>query len=126
MKKIMIADDSMAVRIEIIKVLRPHGYTVIEAVDGLDALEKARHHEDIKLFLLDYNMPHLDGLSVAKEIRKLDAFKSVPMAMLTTETSSLLKEQAKSYGVSIWIVKPINAAAFLMMAEQFTGGSKAK
>lgn len=120
MKKIMIADDSVAVRIEVVKILKAEGFEIVEAVDGMDAVKKAANHPDIKLIILDYNMPNMDGLEAAKEFRRMEGFANVPMAMLTTESNSLLKAKGKDLGIAVWIVKPINPKSLGLVAHKLT------
>ncbi len=101
----MIVDDSASVRHAVCNALGEAGYTMLEAVDGKDALEKltgARIH----LIISDVNMPNMDGLTLAGEIKKLPAYKFTPIVMLTTEGGMKVKEQGKAIGVKAWMVKP--------------------
>ena len=108
MQKVMIVDDSAAVRLEIIKILKEH-YMIVEAVDGADAVQKAKDNKDIELVILDYNMPKMDGLSAAQRIRAQKPHSNTSMIMLTTESNTIMKQRAKEIGIIAWVVKPINA-----------------
>jgi two-component system, chemotaxis family, chemotaxis protein CheY len=112
MKKIMIVDDSTTIR-NIIRNALTSKYDVCEAEDGQKALAAVGSSEDISLFLLDVNMPNMDGLTLLGELRKLPKYKTTPVLMLTTETKSEFREQAKSLGATGWIVKPCDPAKLL-------------
>lgn len=104
MKTIMIVDDSTSIR-NLLKNSLVGTYAVVEAENGKDALAKIPG-QTVDFFLLDVNMPEMDGLTLLGEIRKLEAYKSTPILMLTTETKEELRSQGKELGASGWIVKP--------------------
>lgn len=104
MKNIMLVDDSTAIR-NLLKNALIGKYNIVEAEHGKDALAKLGA-QNIDLFLLDVNMPEMDGLTLLEELRKLPACKSTPILMLTTETKEELREKGKALGASGWIVKP--------------------
>ena len=108
MAKILIVDDSDTLRMQLRDVLESEGHTIIEGVHGVDGLAKAQENPDIELLISDYNMPEMDGVVMCKKVRELPAFKSIPMFMLTTESTSELKALGKEVGVMAWIVKPFN------------------
>jgi two-component system chemotaxis response regulator CheY len=112
MKKIMIVDDSATIR-NIIRNTLTSKYDVCEAEDGQKALAAAGASDDIALFLLDVNMPNMDGLTLLGELRKLPKYKAAPVLMLTTETKTEFRDQAKSLGATGWIVKPCDPAKLL-------------
>lgn len=105
MSKIMVVDDSNSMRALVKQVLIAAGYDVIEAVDGEDALTRAKT-ASVDLFLCDVNMPRLDGLSLVKRLRGLPQFKFSPILMLTTEVDTEKKRIAKEAGATGWLVKP--------------------
>lgn len=105
MKKIMLVDDSGTIR-NIIRSALTASYEVCEAEDGVKALESLKTCGPVSLFLLDVNMPNMDGLTLLGEIRKLAEHRTTPVLMLTTETKDEFRAQAKSLGASGWIVKP--------------------
>lgn len=104
-KTIMTVDDSNSVRQMVAFTLKQQGYEIIEAVDGLDALSKIGSSK-IDLLITDLNMPNCDGMTLIQEVRKLPAFKFMPILFLTTESSDEKRQQAKSAGATGWIVKP--------------------
>ncbi len=104
MKTIMLVDDSTSIR-NILKNALVGEYTVIEAENGVRALEKL-NSQQVDLFLLDVNMPEMDGITLLDEIRQLPSYTSTPILMLTTETKEELKQKGRELGASGWIVKP--------------------
>ena len=106
-KTILSVDDSPSIRQMVSFTLKAAGYTVIEAVDGNDGLNKARGAA-VDLVLTDQNMPGMDGLTMIKALRALPAYKSKPILMLTTESSDDMKSKGKAAGASGWIVKPFS------------------
>jgi two-component system chemotaxis response regulator CheY len=105
---ILTADDSPSIRLLMKLTLTAEGYEVMQATDGIEALEIARHHE-AALVLTDINMPRMDGLALIRELRLLPSYKCVPMLVLTTESGEERKLLGKEAGATGWLVKPFNA-----------------
>lgn len=111
-KTIMIVDDSASIRTVVRLTLEQKGFTVIDAVDGVDALKKLNGVK-IHLLITDVNMPNMDGITLVKEAKKLPAYKFTPMMMLTTESSDEKKMQGRSAGAKAWLVKPFQPPTLL-------------
>jgi two-component system chemotaxis response regulator CheY len=105
-KNILIVDDSESIREVVGLALRSEGYNVIVGVDGQHGLELLLENKNVNLIISDLNMPRLDGISFLKEVRKLDAFKYLPILILTTESQETKKIEAKNSGATGWIIKP--------------------
>ncbi len=104
---ILAVDDSASMRQMVNFTLKGAGYEVVQAVDGVEALEYARLHS-VDLVLTDVNMPRMDGITLVKELRALPTYRYTPMLVLTTESSQDKKMQGKQAGATGWIVKPFN------------------
>ncbi len=104
---ILAVDDSASMRQMVNFTLKGAGYAVVQAVDGVEALEYARQHP-VDLVLTDVNMPRMDGITLVRELRALPAYRYTPMLVLTTESSQDKKMQGKQAGATGWIVKPFN------------------
>jgi two-component system chemotaxis response regulator CheY len=100
--------------------LKSAGYEVIEAVDGQDGLDKAKS-KSVNLILSDQNMPKMDGLSMIKALRAMPQYKSVPILMLTTESSDAMKAQGKAAGATGWLVKPFDPQKLLEVVKKVIG-----
>jgi len=118
MAKILIADDSETLRLELKEVLERGGHLVIEALDGADGLKKAEEHQGIQLIISDYNMPGIDGITMISKIKQIDRYKEVPVGMLTTESSKELKQSGKEAGVVVWVVKPFDRERLLKTVDK--------
>lgn len=103
MKKVLICEDEADAVVYLNNHLRRKEYEVHTAVDGKEAIEKAK---EIKpdLILLDIRMPKVDGLEAAREIRKSDS--NAKIIFITAFASPQLQEEAKKYDISDYIVKP--------------------
>ncbi len=107
MATILTVDDSASIRQMVSFTLKGAGFEVIEAVDGEDALNKAKA-SDPDAVLTDVNMPKMDGITLIQELRKLPNYRHKPMLMLTTESSGDMKSKGRSAGATGWLVKPFN------------------
>ena len=120
MKKIMVVDDSATIR-NIIKNALVADFEVCEAEDGEKALQSLPGCSPVSLFLLDVNMPNMDGLTLLAHIRNLSGYKTTPILMLTTETKEEFRLQAKSAGANGWIVKPCEPVKLLEAIKHILG-----
>lgn len=120
MPTILAVDDSASMRQMVTFTLKGAGFDVIDAVDGVDALGKAKTGS-VDLVLTDVNMPRMDGISLIKELRALPSYKFTPILMLTTESGSEKKGEGKSAGATGWIVKPFNPDQLLATIKKVLG-----
>ena len=119
-KTILSVDDSASMRQMVRLALAGAGYDVTEACDGRDALAKAQQ-SSVHMVLTDLNMPNMDGLSLIRELRKLPAYKGVPIVFLTTESEEGKRAEAKAAGATAWIVKPFKQDQLLGVVKKVLG-----
>lgn len=119
-KTILCVDDSASMRQMIKLTLSGGGYDVIEASDGGDGLKKI-DGKAINLVITDLNMPGMDGLTFIRELRKLPAFKGVPILFLTTESDESKRAEAKAAGATAWITKPFQADRLVEIVKRVLG-----
>lgn len=117
MPLILTVDDSPSMRKMVSFTLIGAGYQVVEAVDGIDAFEKAQK-QTFDLVLTDQNMPRLDGLGLTRKLREHAQFKTVPILMLTTESSDLMKQAGRAAGATGWLVKPFDPAKLIEVVKK--------
>ena len=117
MHSILAVDDSPSMRKMVSFTLTGAGYNVVEAVDGQDAYEKAQANA-IDLVLADQNMPRLDGLGLTRKLRDDPKFKTVPILILTTESSDQMKQAGRSAGATGWLVKPFDPARLIEVIQK--------
>jgi two-component system chemotaxis response regulator CheY len=121
-KVILTVDDSASVRQMVRFTLSDAGYSVIEAVDGKDALAKlANPATPVNLVITDLNMPNLDGIGLIRGVRANPACKGLPIIMLTTESQEVRKLEGKAAGATGWIVKPFATQQFLAVVRRVLG-----
>jgi two-component system chemotaxis response regulator CheY len=118
-KVILTVDDSASVRQMVKFTLVDAGYTVIEAVDGKDALAKLTR--PVNLVITDLNMPNLDGIGLIRRLRANPACKGIPIVMLTTESQDARKQEGKAAGATGWIVKPFATQQLLAVVKRVLG-----
>lgn len=120
--RVVIADDEPISRMDLKELLTEGGYTVVaEVSDGFDAVENCKlYHPD--LVLHDIKMPFLDGLAAAKIIYEEELADTI--IMLTAYSEREFVEQAKDYGVSGYLVKPIDEKSLIPNIELVVAQSK--
>jgi len=105
MKKVLIVDDSATVRMYHRKILTNMGFAVDEAVNGLEALEKSLCNK-YDVFLVDINMPKMDGYRFVTELRVQPDNANTPVVMISTESETHDKDKAFAAGATSYMIKP--------------------
>lgn len=103
--RILIAEDEAIMRMGLQTMLLALGHEPISAVDGQDALNKARQYLP-EMAILDINMPYLDGLDAAQA---LTALQPIPIIILTAHSDPQTVERASSLPIHAYLVKPVKA-----------------
>jgi two-component system chemotaxis response regulator CheY len=106
MPTIMVVDDSKTVRNYHGAIIKSQGLDVVEAENGMEALEKSLDAE-IALYLVDVNMPIMDGYSFISDLRAQSSHKTVPIIMVTTQAKPEDKISAYKVGANLFETKPI-------------------
>ena len=119
-RKVLAVDDSRTMRDMVSFTLREAGFAVVEAEDGLAAIE-ALKTETVDLVITDVNMPRMDGLTFLKEFRADPAKKGVPVLILTTESDDSLRQKGRAAGATGWIVKPFEPEKLLQVVNKVCG-----
>ena len=119
-KSILAVDDSASIRSMVSFTLKSAGYDVVEAVDGVDALNKAKS-KPMSLVLTDHNMPRMDGLTLVRSLRELPDYRLAPILILTTESSQDMKNQGKAAGATGWMVKPFDPQRLIEVVHKVLG-----
>ncbi len=102
----LVIDDSRAVRIIIGQILHELAMEVIEAGNGLEGLEQLKHHPDVELVLVDWNMPEMNGLDFILAMRSQRCYDAVRILMVTTESESAQVSRALNAGANEYLMKP--------------------
>jgi len=117
-KKILIVDDSLTVRMYHKQILSKDGYECDEAENGMEALEKAQLNE-YDLFIVDINMPVLDGYSFVKRLRAGEG-TDAPVIMVSTESEEMDMDLAYEAGASMYLIKPARPDDLLLNVKMLT------
>jgi len=105
-KHILIVDDSKTVRNLVAFIMKKEGFKFTTAEDGLDGLENLYSSEHIDLIISDVNMPRMDGFTFIKTVREQDAYRDLPIVMLSTEGQDKDIQMGMSLGANLYMVKP--------------------
>ncbi|MGV8937953.1 MAG: response regulator [Allorhizobium sp.] len=117
---ILTVDDSASIRLTTRIALTNAGYTVTEAVDGLDGLAKLKGG-NFDLIITDLNMPNMDGLTMIRQLRQMPAHTGIPVIFLTTESDGEIKQQAKAAGATGWLTKPFDPESLVKVSKKVLG-----
>jgi two-component system chemotaxis response regulator CheY len=123
MKRVLIVDDAATVRMYYRSILEEAGYQVVEAVNGLEALEKALQGR-FALYIVDINMPKLDGYGFLRELRASDELAQAPALMVSTEASADDRTRAYAAGANLYLVKPVKPEELLLNCRLLIGEAR--
>jgi len=105
--QILTVDDSPSMRMLLRVALTERGYDVEQAEDGLEALDWLGDNKP-HVIITDINMPRMDGFELIESLRTEGDHQTVPILVLSTESSDEKKNRARSAGATGWIVKPFD------------------
>ncbi len=114
MKKILVADDEARIRRLVCDFLKNAGYETVEAVDGLDAIEKFASFGNLDLVICDIMMPEADGWEVCKKIRETS---TVPVLMLTARSQEFDELRSFETGADDFVTKPFSPVVLVKRVE---------
>lgn len=122
MPNILVVEDSPTMRQLISFAIRrvPNSH-VIEATDGVDALKKLSS-DKVDLIIADINMPVMDGLKLVSLVRGNNAYKDIPVIIVTTEGAEEDKNRALAIGANAYLPKPIQTQELIKLVNSYLGG----
>ncbi|MCX5998718.1 MAG: response regulator [Chloroflexi bacterium] len=115
MSRVLVVDDAAFMRMRCAKMLHENGYEVVEAADGLEALQKYRD-ESPDLVLLDITMPNMDGIATLKKLIEMNP--KVRVAMVTAMGQQSMVVEALKCGAKDFVVKPFDANRVLAAVQR--------
>lgn len=121
MKTILVIDDAATVRMYHRHILESVGYSVDEAINGIEALEKALV-KSYDLFIVDINMPKLDGYGFLRQLRSQD-IEQAPAIMVSTESAKNDEILAYNAGANLYLIKPTKPDELLRYSRLLLGES---
>lgn len=127
--RILVVDDAATVRLYHRKLLTDAGWLTEEAVNGLEAVEKvvaaSGDERPFDLYVVDVNMPKLDGYGFVRELRRLPASQQAPVMMVSTEAQMQDATTAQEAGANCYLVKPARPAELVLTAALLLGDAPA-
>jgi two-component system chemotaxis response regulator CheY len=120
--KVLVVDDSAIMRKVITQILEMLGHESVPASNGLDAFERLKEHEDVRLILLDWNMPEMNGIEFLREIKGRPGLSEIPVIMLTTESERRKMIEAIEAGAKHYLTKPFQPETLATKILQCVGG----
>ena len=124
MNRILVVDDAATVRMYHRKILGDAGWRTDEATNGVEALERVHSQaadSAYDLYVVDVNMPRMDGYSFVRELRRLHARHQAPVVMVSTEARSQDASGAFDAGANCYLVKPARARELVLTAALLLG-----
>jgi len=121
-KHILIVDDSKTVRNLVAFIMKKEGFRVTTAEDGLDGLEKLYAADQVDLIVSDVNMPRMDGFTFIKNVREQEAYRDIPIIVLSTEGQDKDIQTGLTLGANLYMVKPAQPEKMVRNVQMLLGG----
>ncbi len=126
--QILVVDDAATVRMYHRKMLGDAGWQIEEAVNGVEALEKVMNQpkeRPFDLYVVDINMPKMDGYAFVRELRRMAQVPQAPVLMVSTEAQAHDASAAQDAGANCYLVKPARPAELVLTAALLLGDEAA-
>lgn len=120
-KHVLIVDDSKTVRNLVAFIMKKEGLKVTVAEDGLDGLEKLYAAGQVDLIISDINMPRMDGFTFIKTVREQEAYRDIPIVVLSTEGQEKDIQAGLKMGANMYMVKPAQPEKMLRNVKMLLG-----
>jgi two-component system, chemotaxis family, chemotaxis protein CheY len=115
---ILVLDDSATIIMSLSRILKNAGYQVETAVNGKEGMTKLAGGLKPNVILTDINMPQMDGITFIKEARKAASTRFTPIVVLTTESGTQKRDEARAAGASAWLTKPTEPDELILALKQ--------
>lgn len=109
MEKVLVVDDAKVIRVSLGRIMEALGFQVLTAEDGVQAGEVLKEHPELRLVMLDWNMPNMNGYEFLVQLRSEPGHEKSPtVVMVTTETGMPSMLKALAAGADEYIMKPFD------------------
>jgi chemotaxis family two-component system sensor histidine kinase/response regulator PixL len=122
LRTILVVDDSSALRRTLALTLQKAGYRVLQARDGLEALDQLRQQPDTNLVICDVEMPHMNGFEFLSQRRRQPELAQIPVVMLTSRSNAKHRQLATQLGAMAYLNKPYIEHELLATLEEIIYG----
>lgn len=116
-KNIVVAEDFNVSRKIIVSTLAKEGYSVMEAVDGAEAIDLF-DGRPVDLLITDFNMPNVNGAELIQKVRSREEYKYIPILLLTTEVRQEKIQLAIDGNITAHIKKPFETSDFIKVVKK--------
>ncbi|MEH2006053.1 hybrid sensor histidine kinase/response regulator [Nostoc sp.] len=113
LKVILVVDDAISLRQTLSLTLQKFGYQVIQAQNGIEALEKLQLHPEIQVVISDLEMPRMNGFELLSNFRQYPNLAKIPVVILTSRSSEKHRQLAQELGAKAYLTKPYLEHEFL-------------
>ncbi|MGF2033991.1 MAG: response regulator [Nostoc sp. CmiVER01] len=112
-KVVLVVDDAISLRQTISLTLQKSGYQVIQAQNGVEALEKLQLHPEIQVVISDLEMPRMNGFELLGNFRQYPNLAKIPVVILTSRSAEKHRQLAQELGAKAYLTKPYLEHEFL-------------
>ncbi|RUT00371.1 hypothetical protein DSM106972_074990 [Dulcicalothrix desertica PCC 7102] len=105
-KVVLVVDDAISLRQTISLTLQKSGYQVIQAQNGIEAVEQLQRHPEIQLVVSDLEMPRMNGFELLSNVRQNTSFSEKPVIILTSRSAEKHRKLAEALGATAYMTKP--------------------
>ena len=119
MTHVLVIDDAATIRLFYRQVLESSGFIVEEAENGYEGLERSLLSPH-QLFVVDINMPKMDGYTVARTLRVQPETRATPIIMISTESQAKDRDRALAAGANVFLKKPVKPTELLLHVRLLT------
>ena len=109
MKPVFLVDDSPTMLASMVSMLTRAGQPVEKAASAEEALAKLQAGPALRAMITDYHLPGMNGAELVRAMRRLPAYRFLPILVLTTESEQSKRDEARAAGATGWLVKPVAA-----------------
>ncbi|MEH2411577.1 hybrid sensor histidine kinase/response regulator [Nostoc sp.] len=105
-KVVLVVDDAISLRQTLSLTLQKFGYQVIQAQNGIEALEKLQLHPEIQVVISDLEMPRMNGFELLSNFRQYPNLAKIPVVILTSRSAEKHRQLAQELGAKAYLTKP--------------------
>ncbi len=121
-KVVLVVDDAISLRQTLSLTLQKYGYHVIQAQNGVEALEQLQRHPEIKLVVSDLEMPRMNGFELLTNLRQTNVLINKPVIILTSRSAEKHRKLAEALGATAYLTKPYLEHEFISTVDNLVDG----
>jgi chemotaxis family two-component system sensor histidine kinase/response regulator PixL len=119
-KVVLVVDDAISLRQTLTLTLQKCGYQVLQAQNGVEALEQLQLHPEIKVIVSDLEMPRMNGFELLSHVRQNPNHAKIPVVVLTSRSAEKHRQLAQELGASAYFTKPYLEHEFISTVDSLT------